>query len=341
MKNITLSRIDALRQVSIPLLPGIGFCLVVVLAANYMAEHYGSPLILMALLLGMAFNNIYKYEEFSRGLEFCAKSILRMGVALLGVRITFDQISELGFQPVLVVVVVVIATIAFSVVLARTLKVDKVMGIISGAAVAICGVSAAMAVAAVLPTSKASEKYLLCTVICVTGLSTIVMVLYPGAVTSLDMSPEQMGIFLGASIHDVAQVFGAGHMISEQVAELATYTKMLRVMMLVPVIMVLVILFRKTMNPSNESQDGYKKLVLVPGFLIAFTVLVIVSNLEILAPTVVSSMEDLSGICLLIAMAALGTKTNLVELYKVGRKPFLLLLSNTIFIAVLAFCLIL
>lgn len=349
LKPLAVDRFTKTRHSTVLLLPGITFCVVVVLAANYITDHYGSPAILCALLLGMAFNNISKYPEFAKGLEFCGKTVLRCGVALLGVRITFSQITELGIQPLLVVVAVVTCTLGFSMLLGKLLKIERIPSIIAGAGVAICGVSAALAVASVLPNNKETEKHLLCTVVGVTGLSTIVMVVYPGLMVSLGLNAEQIGIFLGASIHDVAQVFGAGHMVSDQVAELATYTKMLRVSMLVPVVLGLGFLFRKALLASLETSsqgqtDGSAaspRPSLLPLFLVAFVVLVIISNLQIIPASSISLMGDMSRLFLLIAMAALGTKTNLIEMWQVGQKPFFLLLINTIFIGLLTYLLIL
>jgi uncharacterized integral membrane protein (TIGR00698 family) len=321
------TRLDQVRKHLQRLLPGICFCMVVVLAATYISEHYGSSQILGALLLGMALNTISRYSEFSTGLDFCAKKVLRFGVALLGIRITFSQISELGAQPFILVSVVVVSTLFFSVAVAMMMKVDRVKAIISGAAVGICGVSAALAVAAVLHNDKSTEKHLLCTVVGVTGLSTICMILYPGILISLGMSSQQMGLYIGASIHDVAQVFGAGEMISAEVAQLATYTKMLRVAMLVPVIMVLAFLFRHGGSGKTQIERA------LPPFLIAFVVFVVLANVNIVPPKMVDIMSQLSQVCLWVSMAALGAKTNLIEMWEVGRKPFLLLLLNTLFIA--------
>ena len=336
------------------LFPGLTFCILVVLAASYIAENYGSPAILCALLLGMAFNNISSQPDLVKGLDFCRNDILRYGVALLGARITFSQISELGIQPVLVVVAVVLSTIGFSILLARFLKVALVPAIIAGSSVAICGVSAALAVAAVLPVNKDTRNYLLCTVVGVTGLSTILMVLYPAMIGNMQWSPEQMGLFLGATIHDVAQVFAAGHMVSDEVAEFATYTKMLRVTALVPVVVVLGFLFGSTLlsqsnettqelssSSSSNSSSATKPARLLPGFLIGFIVLMLLSNIGVIPDAGIDAMSDLSHVCLLIAMAALGAKSNLMELWHVGRKPLLLLVINTLFIGLLAFLLIL
>ena len=333
-REFILARINLFKKFSMARLPGICFCAVVVLASSYISEHYGSSKVLGALLLGMAFNSVSKYGEFSAGLEFCATKVLRVGVALLGVRITFNQIVQLGYRPLVCVGVVVISTLAFSILLAWIMKIDRVKGIISGAAVAVCGASAALAVAAILPSNTSTQKHLLCTLVGVTGFSTFAMIVYPGLMTSLGMDPEQIGIFLGSSIHDVAQVLGAGHMVSQQVAELAIYTKMLRVAMLVPLITVLLFVF-----PGSEKRHSFS--IPVPPFLIAFVVLIAIANMKLLSTQVIETMAQLSQYGLWLAMAALGTRINPVEIWEVGKKPLLLLFLNSVFIGALAFVLVL
>lgn len=322
------------------LLPGLFFCSVIVLACVYLSERYGSPLILGALLLGMGFNSVNKYPEFSPGIGFCAQRLLRFGVTLLGARISFAQIGELGYRPVVLVVVVVIATLAFGLLLARLFKIDPIRGAISAAAVAICGASAALAVAAALQATGGKnpgqvERHLLGTLVGVTGLSTLVMVLYPGLLMTMGLSPEQMGLFLGASIHDVAQVLGAGQLISTDVTELATYTKMLRVTLLVPAIMILAWLFRA---PETTRRGPFS---VCPPFILGFVLLMLAANLQLLPTALIDFMADVSKASLLLAIAALGTKTNLLEMWQLGCKPFALLILNTVFIAAVALIMVL
>ena len=194
-----------------------------------------------------------------------------------------------------------------------------------------------MAVASVLQDKvgrKPLDDHLLCTLVGVTGISTICMIVYPGLLLMLGLDPYQMGLFLGASIHDVAQVFGAGQMISPQVAELATYTKMLRVAMLIPVVMVLAIVYRA----RDAGEGNYRKII--PPFLLAFIGFVVLANAEVLSSASITSINQLSQFCLWLSMAALGAKTNLIELWRLGKSPILLLLLNTLFLALLSLLLI-
>lgn len=153
---------------------------------------------------------------------------MRFGVGLLGLRITLDQFTALGWQPVLMMVVTVALTIGIGAVLARAMGLRASFGVLTGGAVAICGAMAPLAISAAQPGRPLKEKAALFTVIGVSALSTLAMMLYPLITSSLHMNDVQAGIFIGGTIHDVAQVVGAG--------DTATLIKLLRVSMLLPII---------------------------------------------------------------------------------------------------------
>ena len=158
---------------------GFLLCLMVAMSAKFVAEHYGGPVILYALLMGIALNYLSTEGRCVAGIEFCSKSILRFGIALLGARITIEQLMGLGITPIIIVLVSVPATILFGFFVGRWLKLGRSQSILSGSAVGICGASAALAVAAVLPYNKPAEKNLIFIVVCVTALSTVAMIAYP------------------------------------------------------------------------------------------------------------------------------------------------------------------
>lgn len=312
-------------------LPGLAFCLLLVLGASYISDHYGLSKILGALLLGMAFQSVSSYPELSAGIDFCAKTVLRIGVALLGVRITFNEISQMGFAPILMMAAVVTTTIVFSLGLGALLRVDRGQSIIAGAAVGICGVSAAMAVAALMPMTDRYRQQLLCTTVAITGVSTLCMIIYPGLIINWGWHAQEMGLFIGATVHDVAQVFGAGEMISEEVAQTAAYSKMLRVALLIPVVLVLGFCFKNqaVQEPASKARL-YQSL---PVFLVFFVGFVLLANSGVMPKPLINTLSDISRVCLWVAMAAFGAKTNLLALRDVGVKPFALVVLNTLFIA--------
>jgi uncharacterized integral membrane protein (TIGR00698 family) len=220
---------------------GILAALTVALAATWLSQHYTAPVMLFALLIGMAFHFLHEEGRCVAGIEFASKAVLRTGVALLGARITAQQILALGATPILMVMLGVASTILMGVLVSRLLGLSRVFGVLSGGAVGICGASAALAIASVLPKHKDSERDVILAVVVVTGLSTLCMIFYPMLVTAIGLDHQRAGLFLGGTIHDVAQVVGAGYMISPKTGDIATYVKLLRVAMLLPVVGVIAV----------------------------------------------------------------------------------------------------
>jgi uncharacterized membrane protein YadS len=182
------------------LFPGVLACAVVAAAATFLSQHYGAPVMLFALLLGMAMNFLSADGSCSLGIEFTARAVLRIGVALLGLRITVAQIAELGWHPVLLVVLSVVLTIAASMVAARLLGFQSLFGLLSGGATAICGASAALALAAALPNHPLKERATLFTVVSVSALSTLAMIVYPMLAQAFGLDARAAGVFLGGTI---------------------------------------------------------------------------------------------------------------------------------------------
>jgi uncharacterized integral membrane protein (TIGR00698 family) len=275
------------------------------------------------------------------GIEFTARQLLRVGVALLGLRITVAQIAALGWQPVLLVVVSVVLTIAVSIAAARLFGFKGIFGVLTGGATAICGASAALALAAALPQHPLKERATLFTVIGVSALSTLAMIVYPMIVRSLELDPAQAGIFLGGTIHDVAQVVGAGYSMSPETGDAATFVKLMRVAMLLPVIVFAVLLTRiAATQGDNASAGDTSRPPLLPWFAVAFALLVAINSTGWVPQFVVTLGNDTSRWCLVAAIAAIGMKTQLKELSTVGIKPIVLMVGETIFLAVLVLLLL-
>jgi uncharacterized integral membrane protein (TIGR00698 family) len=218
-------------------------------------------------------------------------------------------------------------TILFGALLARVMGLSSRLGILSGGAVAICGASAALAISSVLPQNKEGERDTIFVVISVTTLSTLAMILYPPIGIALRLDDINAGVFLGGTIHDVAQVVGAGYSVSDTAGDVSTFTKLLRVAMLVPVVFALSLLFRRGGN------TGGGRTGLVPPFLIGFVVLVGVNSLGLVPQPVVAYMSELSRWCLVAAIAAIGMKTSFRAITTVGVKPVTLIVAETVFLA--------
>ena len=323
------------------LVPGVLACGVVAAAATFLSEHYGAPVMLFALLLGIAMNFLSTEGPCAAGIEFTARQLLRVGVALLGLRITVAQIAALGWHPVLLVVVSVVLTIAVSIVAARLFGFKGIFGVLTGGATAICGVSAALALSAALPQHPLKERATLFTVIGVSALSTLAMIVYPMVVRSLELDAAQAGIFLGGTIHDVAQVVGAGYSMSAETGDAATFVKLVRVAMLLPVILFAVLLTRLGAVEGDKATAGdASRPPLLPWFAVAFALLVAINSMGWVPQSVVTIGSDTSRWCLVAAIAAIGMKTQLKELSTVGIKPIVLMVGETIFLAVLVLLLL-
>jgi uncharacterized integral membrane protein (TIGR00698 family) len=312
------------------LFPGVLASAVVAAAATFLSQHYGAPVMLFALLLGMAMNFLSGDGPCVPGIEFTARQVLRIGVALLGLRITIGQIAELGWHPVLLVVLSVALTIAVSMLAARLLGFQGIFGLLTGGATAICGASAALALAAALPGHPQKERATLFTVVGVSALSTLAMIVYPMIAQAFGLDARLAGIFLGATIHDVAQVVGAGYSMSQQTGDVATFVKLMRVAMLLPVIVFAVMLTR-----ARGKDAGGSRPPLLPWFAVAFAVLVVVNSTGWLPVALTSLGSDFSRWCLVAAIAAIGMKTQLGELATVGLKPVMLMLGETVFLVLL------
>jgi uncharacterized integral membrane protein (TIGR00698 family) len=310
------------------LLPGVALSVVVGLAALFLSEHYGAPAMLFALLLGIAMSFIYEDSKCTSGIQFTACHILRVGVALLGLRIAFGDLAALGWKTAVLLVLATGSTILVGIVLAKILGLQKRFGLLTGGSVGICGASAAMAISAVLPQSKDNERDTLLTIVGVTTLSTVAMVVYPIVAVYLSLDETQTSLFLGATIHDVAQVVGAGYSVSEQTGDLATLTKLVRVAFLMPVVMsILLVLKLNSDNSKDAKPPGF------PPFLIAFTILMTLNSIVNLPAVITESATDISRFALVISIAAIGMKSNLRKILIVGFKPVLLLVLETLWIA--------
>lgn len=310
--------------------PGFLVSAVVATAAQFLSEHYGAPAMLMALLLGIAFHFLAEDGKCVPGVEFTARTVLRVGVALLGARISVDLMVGLGWELILVLVLAVVLTIGFGVLGARLLGRGWRFGLLTGGSVAICGASAAMAISAVLPRNEHSERNLIFTVLGVTVLSTLAMIAYPLLATGLDLDATASGVFLGGTIHDVAQVVGAGFSVSDEVGEVATLVKLIRVTMLAPVVLIVSLVIRSRI--SSDVQSGQKPPI-IPVFVVAFLGFAALNSIGAIPVPVTDLMSGLSRWALLVSVAAVGMKTSLKRIFEVGRQAIILIVAETVFIA--------
>ena len=312
--------------------PGLAATLVVALASTYLSDHYRAPPVIFALLLGMALNTLSAEPRYRPGIDLSARVLLRISVALLGLRITFGQVGQLGWSTAAMVLVTVPATIGFGMLMARALKLDSRFGVLSGGAVGICGASAAMAIAVAWP-RKDTERDTVVVIACITTYSTIAMILYPALLGHLTLDATQTGRILGGSIHDVAQVIAAGYASSQRAGDAATIVKLMRVAMLLPVVLTITVKTAERLKiAAAADKTALGKVSLIPGFLVAFVVLTALNGFNLVPPSLAAALADVSKWLLVVAVAALGMKTNARDLVAVGRASLILIAAETLFL---------
>ncbi|WBU58756.1 YeiH family protein [Paracoccus sediminicola] len=312
--------------------PGFAVSVLVAATAQFLSEHYGAPAMLLALLLGLALN--FLAEDGTRtapGIAFTARTVLRLGVALLGARISVDMLAQLGGPAIALVIAGVVLTIGFALLASRFVGRSWRFALLTGGSVAICGASAAMAIAAVLPKHEKSERDLVFTVLCVTVLSTVAMVVYPMLSNLFLFDARDSGVFLGGTIHDVAQVVGAGFSIGPETGETATLVKLIRVSMLAPVVLCFSLVIRQ-MGLADLSEG--RRPPLLPGFVLGFLVLAALNSIGLIPQMVADWAGALSRWALLIAIAAVGIKTSLARMLEVGAGAIVLMVAETVFLGV-------
>ena len=324
------SRPMTMRQRWQTLFPGLSVTVLIALASAFLSEHYGAPAMLLAILIGLALHFLAEDPKTAAGLDFGSRTVLRLGIALLGLRVSVAMFAELGAAVIAMIVGAVLLTILFGILASRLSGQGTQFGVLTGGAGAICGASAALAISATLGNrSKEADQQMVFTVIGVTMLSTLAMIFYPILASLAGLDDHQTGIFLGSTIHDVAQVAGAGFSVSVPAGETAVFVKLIRVTMLAPVVLVAALAFRRTVS------GDVKRPPLLPGFVVAFLLLAALNSLVSIPPLVGEWAGMISRWALLVAIAAVGVKTSLPEVFKIGGRAIGLLIADTVFLAAL------
>lgn len=310
------------------LAPGIGTALLIAAAASFVADTYGGPVMLLALLIGIALNFLSEGEKVEAGIRFTSKSVLKLGVALLGLRIAASDVVALGASTVVVLVVAMAITILAGMALVRLQGHTRIFGILIGGATAICGASAALAISSVLPDRPAKQQQTIFTVVAVTTLSTIAMVIYPVFADLAGFDDRTTGIFLGATIHDVAQVVGSGYAVSELAGDTATIVKLFRVAMLLPVVFLISMLLREKGAAAASAR------LPLPLFALAFVAMVALNSLGIVPEALREPLVALSRWCLVAAVAAIGLTTSIKDILEIGGTAIYAAVGTTIVLLV-------
>lgn len=291
--------------------------------AQLMRDLSFSPLII-GIVLGMIYANSLRNhlpETWTPGIQYCSKSILRLGIILYGFRLTFQDVVAVGMAGVLVDLIIVTVTILGGVWIGRLLKMDRDIALLTSIGSGICGAAAVLGAEATLHTKPYKTAVAVASVVI---FGTIAMFLYPMAYRSgiLGLDATQMGIFSGSTLHEVAHAVGAGNAMGDEIAGVSIIVKMIRVMLLVPVLIILG-WWAASKVKSGSSKEGKRK-VAVPWFAFGFLLVIGFNSFNLLPEAVVGWINDFDTFLLTMAMAALGAETSFDKFKKAGAKPFIL-----------------
>jgi uncharacterized integral membrane protein (TIGR00698 family) len=308
-----------------------------VLGAPWVARVITIPAMVLALLIGIALNAVAARPVFQPGLVFCVKTLLRWAVALLGLRIALGDIAALGLGTGIVVVLSMVVTIAAGFLAARALGLPSPYGALAGVGTAVCGASATLATSVVLPDYSGKDADVVFVVVAVNALATLAMVIYPPLDAALGFDGQATGVMLGATIHDVAQVVGAGYAVSDLAGNTAVIVKLFRVFLLLPVVLAVGWWFARRGTAARAAK------VPVPVFAFVFLALCIVNSVlpsvHEVAPLyakVKAVLVEASTDGLLVAIGALGLGTSVSAIGMLGWRHIATVGATTLVILVVA-----
>ena len=288
--------------------------------ATFLPFHFG--LVTNALVLGIVFGNVLKpNSSLSPGIQFSEKKILSVAIVLLGLQLNGNIISELSWQLILFIPLVMVATILLSTFLAKYFNLSKKLGALIGMGNAVCGTSAIMAASATLsPDSKDTGV----AVGTINLLGTLALFAIPAFSTTLGLSESTGGILAGGTLQAVGHAVAAGTAIGPEAEVLATTVKMGRVAFLAPMLFLLIAMFGKSEKNQPKGNN-------IPWFIWGFLTLVIITNVFSIPENLLSAIQSIQKMLLAIAMAAIGFKIQFKELLSTGTKALWLGLIIFIF----------
>lgn len=313
----------------LPSIPGL--LLIVLFAAVATAlstlpffQHLSLSPLVVGILIGIVFANTlgrYLPEEWRSGLKFCSKRILRIGIIFFGFRLTLADVAQVGLSAVALDIFIVCSTIGLGLLVGKWLKMDKETTLLTSSGSAICGAAAVLGAEATLKSEAYKTAVAVSTVVL---FGTLSMFLYPVLYRNgfFPLSTHEMGLYTGSTVHEVAHVVGASNAMGKEVAEVAVIVKMIRVILLVPVLLV----FSWSARSRSENVAPDQRRLVVPWFALLFLLAIALNTLLSLSPAVTEPIKTVDNFALTMAMTALGCETTIDKFRQAGWRPFVLAL---------------
>lgn len=322
------------RKLRVPrLLPGLiltgAIAAIAIALGNIRAlQDYGISALTLAIVIGILVGNTM-YPRIATvsaaGVQFSKASLLRLGIVLYGLRLTFHDIANVGWSGVLIDALVLSSTFGLSYVLGtRLFRLEQQTALLIGAGSSICG---AAAVLAAEPVVRGRAEQVTVAIATVVVFGTLAIFLYPtlyhfnADYHFIAMTPSSYGVFTGSTIHEVAQVVAAGRAVSEDAANTAVIAKMVRVMMLAPFLLALSLWMSRRSAPLAT---GVRTRITIPWFALCFIAVAGLNSLALLPPAITHQLTTVDTVLLAMAMAGLGLGTHISVIRQAGIKPLAL-----------------
>lgn len=318
----TIQRIKAL-------LPGLAVLAAIAAAAALIGGmatlgRLGIGVLTVAIVLGMVAGNLVpqRWSALAApGAAFSQRTLLRLGVGLYGLRLTAQQIGAVGLRGVLIDLLVIASTLGLALWAGmRWFKLDRDTALLVGTGSAICGAAAVMAAE---PVIKAPPHKVAIAVATVTVFGSMAIVVYPLLFPLLGLDPAQFGVYIGSTVHEVAQVVAAGKAVSAATADQAVVVKLIRVALLAPVMLLLARLIAPQAGAGAVTAQA-PRAPLLPWFIGLFVAAATLNSLGWIAAPLHAALLQLDTVLLAVAMAALGWASSLRLMRQAGIKPLLL-----------------
>ena len=331
----------------VKIITGVLLTLIIALSAQQLSQYIGenllgykkSPIsaVIIAIIIGMFLGNLVPwFLNIEKGFEFVAKFVLRLGIILLGIRLSFSELLAFGIQAIPLVIICIVGILLVVKFFIKYLKVSEKMSYLISIGTGICGATAIIATAPVINAKKEEVTYAIANI---TIFGVLAMFLYPYLANSLfDNQALAVGLFLGTAIHETAQVAASGLIYADQFANpevinSSMVTKLVRNSFLIIFIPLVAHLY----NSKNNSKRGYSIIKIFPFFILGFIMFAVIRSVgdyyilqsenfiidKVFWHLIINTIKNYSEIFLTMAMAAMGLLTNFIDLKKLGIKPFI------------------
>ncbi|QGQ46014.1 YeiH family protein [Metabacillus sediminilitoris] len=288
--------------------------------------------LVLSILIGIGWKTtIGVPEQFMTGVSFASKNLLRIGIIFLGMKLNLIDVFQAGIDVFLLAIINVAVTLIIVYFLAKYLKVEKNLALLTACGTAICGAAAVVAISSQIR-ARENDTVLAAAVVCLLG--TIFTLIYTVFYSTFSLTPLEFGIFSGATLHEIAHVIAASAPAGSDAVDMAVVVKLTRVALLVPV--ALIIGFMVNKNKKNEEKSPLP----IPWFLIGFLFMCLINTMGLVSRNVSTAFVEVAYLLMGMAMAGMGITINLKSIKQRGKSPIIASVVGSIILSVIGFLVI-